>query len=147
MKARKIDLTNYKVTVNTKSPLLNKILTTPGVGACLRDSERWKDVELNNLLGQGTVTRGYDVKGSIANILWAMRLPGREAHEKRNPLVSKIKMHDNEVLLDKEEYAMLLKAFEQFDRSGSNEEELLKRVFEAKEVNMEERKKEKQGSK
>ena len=140
MKLRKIDLRNYKITIGARSPLLDKILLTPGVDACLKNSGNWSMEELSNLLEQKTIVRDYDVKEAISNILWIMRLPSREAWEKRNPLIDRIKISDGEIFLDKEGYMLLLKAFEQFDRSRSNEQELLKRVFEAEEVEMEEKK-------
>ena len=140
MKARKIDLRNYKITINTRSPLLEKILTTPGVGLCLRDSERWERGELDSLLRQGPVMQDYDAKESIINLLFNLKVPAKEAWEKRDPLADKIRVHDGEVLLDTDEYAMLLRAFEQFDRPGKNEQELLKRVFGAEEIELEEKK-------
>lgn len=140
MKAKKIDLASYKVTVNAMSPLVNKILATGGVESCLRDSERWGKDELDSLLTRGSIVRDYDVKGSMINVLFTLRISGREAWEKRDPLAKKIKIHDGEVLLEADEYAMLLKAFEGFQGAGRNEEELLKRIFEAEEVEMEEKK-------
>lgn len=141
MKARKIDIRDYKVTVNTsRSPLLDKILTTPRVESCLRDSERWTKEKLDDILMRGLVVNDYNVKESILNILFMLRVSGREAWEKRDPLADKIKIHNGHVLLERDEYAMLLKAFEQFQGAGKNEQELLRRVFEAEEVVIEEKK-------
>jgi len=141
MKARKIDLRNYKIMISIKSPLLDKILTTPGVGPCLRDSEKWEKEELDNLLRRRPMAQDYDAKESIINLLFNLRVPAKEAWEKRDPLADKIRTHDGEVLLDADEYVLLLKAFEQFDRPGKNEQELLKRVFGAEEVEVEEKRK------
>ena len=141
MKTRKIDLRNYKVTLSTRSPLLTKLLSTPGVERCLRNSERWEKSELDNLLRRGPIAQEYEVKQSIINVLFTLKVSAREAWERRDPLADKIKLHDGEVLLETEEYAMLLKAFEQFQDPGRNEQELLKRVFEAEKVEMEEKKK------
>lgn len=143
MKARKIDLSSYKVTIRTRSNLLEKILTTPGVDACMRDSTRWGKEELDNLLQRRVIMKEYEVKESILEILFGLRIAGKEAWQKRDPLCKKIQLHNGHVLLDTEEYAMLLKTFEQFQGAGRNEEELLKRVFEAEEVEMEEKKEKK----
>jgi len=140
MKARKIKLENYKVASNIRGRLLDKILTTPGVEPCLKDAERWGKEELNNLLRRSPIMQDYDVKGSMINVLFTLRISGKEAWEKRDPLAKKIKSHDGHVFLETDEYAMLLRAFEQFQGAGKNEEELLKRVFEAEEVEMEEKK-------
>ena len=141
MKARKINLENYKVASNVRGRLLDKILTTPGVEPCLRDAERWRREELDNLLSPGPIMQDYDVKGSIINVLFTLRVSGKEAWEKRDPLAKKLKVHNGHILLETDEYEMLLKAFEQFQGAGKNEEELLKRVFEAEEVEMEEKNK------
>jgi len=140
MKARKINLENYKVASSVRGRLLDKILTTPGVEPCLRDAERWRKEELDNLLSPGPMTQDYDVKGSIINVLFALSVSGREAWEKRDPLCKKIQIHSGHVFLDKDEYEMLLRAFNKLSNPGRNEEELLKRIFEAEEVEMEEKK-------
>ena len=140
MKLTKIDLSPYKVQVNIQSQIMQRILTTPGVFELLRKSNSWTQNEITNLT-RGKIEQKYAVKDSIINILFMLKVPAREAYEKRDPLTKKIGLCDDEVLLQKEEYAMLLKAFEEFQNPGRNEEELLKRIFEAKEVEVEEKKK------
>lgn len=138
---RKIDLRNYKVRVNVQSQVMRKILGTPRVVESLQKSTEWSTEEIQSLMMNRPIEQDYAVKDSIINILFTLRVPGKEAWEKRDPLANKIKEHDGKVILDPEEYAMLLRAFEQFQGAGKNEEELLKRVFEAKEVEVEEKKK------
>ena len=138
---RKIDLRPYKVRVNVQSQVMRKILGTQGVVTSLQESNNWSQEEIQSLMMNRPVEQDYAVKDSMINILFTLRVPGKEAWEKRDPLANKIQSHDGKVLLQTEEYAMLLRAFEQFQGSGKNEEELLKRVFEAKEVEVEEKKK------
>lgn len=124
---------------------MQKILQTPGVVAALQESTRWSKEEIQNLMMNRPVEQEYAVKDSMINILFTLRVPAREAYEKRDPLAKKLSLYDDEVLLQTEEYTMLLKAFEQFQGAGRNEAELLKRVFEAEEVEVEEKKKKKKG--
>jgi len=136
---RKIDLRNYKVEVNIQSKVMQRILTTPGIFEVLKKSTLWQENEINSLT-KGKIEQEYAVKDSMISILFTLKVPGKEAWEKRDPLANKIKSHDGKVILDPEEYAMLLRAFEQFQGAGKNEEELLKRVFEAEEIEVEEKK-------
>ena len=143
MKERKINLKPYKVRVNIQSQVMQKILQTPGVVAALQESTRWSKEEIQNLIMRKTIEQDYAVNESMANVLYALKMDARQAYEKRNPLAKKLSLYDDEILLQAEEYAMLLRAFEQFQGAGRNEAELLKRVFEAKEVEVEEKKKKK----
>ncbi len=143
MKERKINLKSYKVKVNIQSQIMQKILQTPGVIAAIQESNSWSQEEIQNIIMRKTVEQDYAVNESMANVLYALKMDARQAYEKRNPLAIKICLYDDEILLQTEEYAMLLRAFEHFQDSGKNEEELLKRVFEAKEVEVEEKKRKK----
>ena len=141
LKERKINLKSYKIQVTFQSQIMQKILGTPGVIASIQKSDRWSKEEIDNVIMRKSIEQDYAVNESMASVLYSLKMDGRQAYEKRNPLAKKMCLYDDEILLQKEEYDLLVRAFEQFQNSGKNEEELLKRVFEAKEVEVEEKKK------
>ena len=141
MKERKINLKPYKVQVNVQSQVMRKILGTPGVIAAIQESANWSQEEIQNVIMRRTLEQDYAVNESMANVLYTLKMDARQAFEKRNPLAKKMCLYDDEILLQTEEYGMLVRAFEQWQGAGKNEEELLRRVFEAEEVEVEEKKK------
>ncbi len=143
MKERKINLKPYKVKINIQSQIMQKILQTPGVVAAIQKSDNWSKEEIDNVIMRKTIEQDYAVNESMANVLYTLKMDARQAYEKRNPLAKKMCLYDDEVLLQKEEYDLLVRAFEQFNDSGRNEDELLKRVFEAEEVDPNEKKRKK----
>lgn len=114
MKARKINLRPYKVNVGRRDD-----------GGKLLEQE-------------------YAVRESLAQILLSpqLRLTGQQLFDRRM-LYEKIKNGGGELLLDESEYEMLRDAVARFQGGGPNEMEMISRVFEAEEVEMEERKKKK----
>lgn len=142
MKARKINLRPYKVESRAVSAIMMKVLNTPGVVAALRESDQWSSVEINNLVARRPVEQDYAVKESLATILLHpnLRLTGQQLFDRRM-LYEKIKNESNELLLEKSDYEMLKDAVARFTGGGPNEMEMLARVFEAEEIEMEEKKK------
>lgn len=112
MKARKINLRPYRVNVGRRDD------------------------------GGKSLMKEYAVKESLASILLSpqLRLTGQQLFDRR-PLYEKIKNGRNELLLDDSEYEMLRNAVARFQGGGPNEIELIARVFEAEEIEVEERKK------
>jgi len=143
MKVRKINLKPYKIKMNIQSQIMQKILQTPGVVSAIQESDRWSKEEIQNIIMRKTIEQDYAVNESMANVLYMLKMDARQAYEKRNPLAKKLCLYNDEILLQKEEYDLLVRAFEQFQDSGKNEDELLERVFEAEEVEVEEKKKKK----
>lgn len=77
----------------------------------------------------------YDVKKSFTTLLFnpELKLAGR-ALLQQNDLAVKIEESDNEVLLEEEEYSRLKKAIDSFRGFGRNDICLVKRVLDAKQV-------------
>lgn len=80
----------------------------------------------------------YDVKQMLVNILF-FRISGDVLYS-RIPVADKIRTSDDFVCLEESEYKMLKEGVGKFPSFGSNDEKLVKRIFEAEKVEMEEKK-------
>ncbi len=87
------------------------------------------------------VPTDYDVKELLVGILLhpALGITGSELY-KRMPIADKIKNSKNEVLLEEEEYTKLLDSVNRIQGFGMNDSEMVRRVIEAKEINVSETK-------
>ena len=86
----------------------------------------------------GTVVEiPYNVKESLVGCLFhpELKLGGRNIIE-RDAIAKKIESAEDHVLLEDAEYQKLLHAFETVRGFGKSEVELVRRVFDAKDVNV-----------
>lgn len=97
-----------------------------------------QDYFVNVQGGDGTIVEiPYNVKESLVGCLFhpELKLGGREIIE-RDVIAKKIESAEEYVLLENAEYQKLLHAFETVKGFGKSEVELVKRVFDAEDVNV-----------
>ena len=87
---------------------------------------------------RGNTTLDYPMRQNLKDMLM-FRVSGGTLYD-RIPIGNKIMLSDNHVLLTEEEWKKLEQAIRAFPNCTSNDEELIKRVFEAEKVEVEERK-------
>lgn len=83
----------------------------------------------------------YPVKDSVVELLLArtLQIAGRELIERDN-IARKILAADGEVLLEEEEYSRLLVSAETVTGQGRTDVQLIRRIFDAPQVEVEEKK-------
>jgi len=84
----------------------------------------------------------YNVKESLISCLLhpALKLTGRELLL-RNKLAMRVEDSDDHILVEEEDYLKLRQAFETITGFAKTDMELVRRIFEAKEIEVEEKEK------
>ena len=105
-----------------------------------------RKINLENYMVQARTPEGirklpYDVKEALENIIFhpELKLGGREIIL-RGKLAEKIDKAEKEIILEESEFSKIKQAFETVKGFGKNEIELCRRVLEAEQVEVEEKK-------
>lgn len=98
------------------------------------------EIEIRNEKGE-IAKAPYDVKTSLTSVLLSpiLQLDGRELLM-RGKIVDRIEAADGHILLETADYSKLKKAFETVKGFSKNDIELVRRVLEAENVEVEEKK-------
>ncbi len=143
---RKIDLRPYKIKVNVRGGVLDRILSTPGVMEAIKKS--WPSNAVNNLQFGKETEDEFKVKESIVSILFSRdQRMNDEEYWNRGMLKKKIEECKKDVIkLEEKEYQTIKSAFSSFQgfaNLGTNGIEFVRRIREAKEYdpNKDEKKK------
>lgn len=135
MKARRLELTDYTVTL--LNPDVGKPMPNPDAGKCLADGS----VGLATIPEPASVDQQFQMKNSLVEILMARdnQLGGRELLE-RDKLGRRIlDSNDGSILLEEADWNRLVRSAETVMGLGRQEVEMVRRIFEAEEVEVEEK--------